>query len=225
MSYVYKITNLINGKLYIGKADDVVERWQKHLSDTRTMRGFILHNAIRKYGKENFDISVIEECESEEKALEREMFWIAEYKTNICKYGNQFGYNLTDGGEGISGNVRSPESRKKMSEASRGRPKSEFHKEQLRLAKVGAKLSPEHKANIGKAGIGRKQPESAKLKLSINHTGENNPQAVLNEQKVREIRILFVENTLSNKEISVKYGVAPRTIRDIKNGISWRHVK
>jgi len=214
MFYIYKVINLINGKIYIGKAENVEERWQKHLSSARTNRGFVFHKAINKYGKDNWDISIIEKCESEKIALEREIFWIAKYKTNICKYGSEFGYNLTDGGEGISGNVRSPESRQKMSESSKGKPKSEAHKEQLRIAKIGKKLSPEHKANIGKAGLGRKQTESAKIKLSDQRIGEKNPRAILDEENVREIKLLLNEGKLT-----------PRTIRDIKNGQTWCHVK
>lgn len=225
MFYVYKIKNIINGKLYIGKAENVSERWLKHLSSARTNRGFVLHCAINKYGKDNFEISIIEECESDELALGREIFWIAECKTNIYKHGNEFGYNLTDGGEGITGNIRSPETRRKMSESSRGKPKSETHKEQLRIAKIGTKLSPGHKANIGKAGLGKTHTESAKTKCSVSKIGEKNPMSVLDEQKVKEIKILLTSDLLSIKEISTRYGVAPRTIRDIKNGKSWHHVK
>jgi group I intron endonuclease len=154
MFYVYKITNLSNGKLYIGKAENVEVRWQKHLSDTRTNRGYVLHNAIRKYGSDNFEVSIIEKCKTEIEAMEKEVFWIAEYKTNICKYGDKFGYNLTDGGDGITGHQHTNEAKQKMSEASKGIPKSENHKEQLSIARIGMKLTPEHILNITKAITG-----------------------------------------------------------------------
>ena len=67
MFYVYKVINLVNGKLYIGKAEDVKERWQKHLSNARTLRGFVFHDAIRKYGSDNFNVEIIEESDSEEQ--------------------------------------------------------------------------------------------------------------------------------------------------------------
>jgi hypothetical protein len=67
----------------------------------------------------------------------------------------------------------------------------------------------------------QRNEESCK-KLSASKLGEKNPQAILNEQKVSEIRVLLAEGILSNKEIADHYGVAPRTIRDIKNGITWK---
>lgn len=225
MFYVYKIRNIINNKIYVGKAANIEVRWQKHLSDTRTDRGYVLHRAIKKYGESNFEASIIEECDSEEKALEREIYWIKEYKTNICKFGDQFGYNLTDGGEGASGHLHSEESKQKMSEASIGKPKSDFHKDQLSIAKIGTKLSDEHKKNIGIGGLGKKRTSESIAKLSASKAGNKNPQSVLCDQKVKEIKILFIENNLSNKQISNKYGVSSRTIRDIKNNITWKHIK
>lgn len=225
MFYVYKITNTVNGKLYIGKAENVTERWQKHVSHARTMRGFILHNAIRKYGEKNFEVSIMEECKTDEEASEREIFWVAVYKTNIYRHGSEFGYNMTDGGEGMTGHHHSDDTKRKMSEASKGKPKSESHKKQLSIAHVGMKLMPEHKANIGRAGIGRKHTKIAREKLSASKIGENNSRSILDSEKVRDIKILLLVGQLSIKEIATKYGVASRTIRDIKNKKTWCHLK
>lgn len=61
MWYVYKITNKINNKKYIGKALNVEERWLKHLSVARTgIRRFVFHKAINKYGANNFEVSISE---------------------------------------------------------------------------------------------------------------------------------------------------------------------
>jgi group I intron endonuclease len=224
MFYVYKIRCIKNNKLYIGKAADVAQRWLKHLYDARTNRGFVLHKAINKYGKDNFEISVIEECETDDMALEREIFWIAEYKTNLYKYGNEFGYNMTDGGDGSSGHIASLDARKKMSEASKGKPKSDAHKIALSIGGKGKILSEEHKSKIRSAGTGKKRNSNSKLKYSLSKLGSKNPQAVLDDQKVKDILILLKENKLSNAEIAKIYNVAPRTIRDIKNNISWKHI-
>ena len=92
--YIYKITNKINNKCYIGQTVKPIEtRWKRHLKDTKKNSTYPLHRAIRKYGKENFIIEEIEKCEA--KLLdEREIYWINFY--------NSFknGYNATLGGMG-----------------------------------------------------------------------------------------------------------------------------
>lgn len=94
MPYIYKITNLLNGKLYIGQTSRTVEeRWKEHQRD-RTRRDFEsrpLYRALNKYGIENFSIETIEETDN---PCEREKFWIEYYGS----YKN--GYNATIGGDG-----------------------------------------------------------------------------------------------------------------------------
>ena len=86
---VYKITNLINGKIYVGQTKFSVEkRFLQHAKANS-----IIGAAIRKYGSENFKIEVIEICKNALELNEREIFWIE--KLN-CKVPN--GYNVADGG-------------------------------------------------------------------------------------------------------------------------------
>lgn len=96
MPYIYKITNKINEKIYIGKTLDTIEkRWNQHCSDYKRERceKRPLYNAMNKYGIENFEISLVEECDKNILS-ERETYWI-EY------YGSfKYGYNATIGGDG-----------------------------------------------------------------------------------------------------------------------------
>ena len=100
MPYIYKITNRINNKVYIGKTiTSVSERFSKHKYDAvNKLDNSYIHNAMRKYGIDNFSIDIIEECE-ESKIYEQERFWIKFYHSyeNPSK-----GYNLTPGGEGVA---------------------------------------------------------------------------------------------------------------------------
>ena len=97
MPYIYKITNKINQKAYIGKTLGTIQkRWQQHLSDYKRPRceKRPLYDAMNKYGIENFFIEEIEEVENPDKLNEREVFWIEYFGT----FKN--GYNATSGGEG-----------------------------------------------------------------------------------------------------------------------------
>lgn len=100
MTGIYKITNEINGKCYIGQSTNLVQRIRKHIKTllNGTNRNEHLQNAYNKYGTGNFTIEIIEECDSE-KLDEREIFWIDFYKS----YDKNFGYNKTKGGKGGNG--------------------------------------------------------------------------------------------------------------------------
>lgn len=94
MSYIYKITNKTNNKVYIGKTDYTIEkRWKEHCSDRFRYQERPLYRAINKYGEESFYIELVEECNSE-LSSEKEIYWINFYNS----YKN--GYNATLGGEG-----------------------------------------------------------------------------------------------------------------------------
>ena len=92
---IYLITNLLNGKKYVGQT---IQRLNIRMNHHRRGGDLYIDRAIRKYGRENFKVEVLEECYTVEQLNEREKFWIIELN---CKHPN--GYNHTDGGEGTAG--------------------------------------------------------------------------------------------------------------------------
>lgn len=101
MPYIYKITNLINGKLYIGKtSNSIQERWAEHKHDSQKGRceKRPLYDAFNKYGIDNFQIEEIEEVENDDIACEREIYWIEQLRTYIG-FNDCNGYNATLGGD------------------------------------------------------------------------------------------------------------------------------
>lgn len=94
---IYKITNLINNKCYIGQSVDIKTRWRHHKNnynkENNQSYNFSFYRAIRKYGLENFKFEVLEECDQKD-LNERELHWISYYDS----YHN--GYNETLGGDG-----------------------------------------------------------------------------------------------------------------------------
>ena len=96
MAFIYKITNNINGKSYVGKTlNTVSSRFKEHICDSKheVCKNRPLYKAFNKYGIENFRVETLEECDDTD-ASEREMFWIKELDTF------HKGYNATLGGDG-----------------------------------------------------------------------------------------------------------------------------
>ena len=60
MTGIYKITNMVNGKVYIGQAKDIEKRWKEHKREFRYKRKekIVLYKAMKKYGFENFDFEI-----------------------------------------------------------------------------------------------------------------------------------------------------------------------
>lgn len=94
---IYKITNTINNKVYIGQSKNISKRWSAHRVRYQT-DDYPIYRAMRKYDIKNFTFEVIEECDID-SLNEREIYWISEYNSN----NPQYGYNLTAGGQnGVS---------------------------------------------------------------------------------------------------------------------------
>lgn len=102
---IYKTTNLINGKFYVGKDE---RNKPDYLGS-----GINLHRAIKKYGEENFIKETVEVCSTREELIEREKYWIKETKAQ------EIGYNIADGGWG--GNTYDEETRERISQEFKGR--------------------------------------------------------------------------------------------------------
>lgn len=135
---IYLITNLVNNKFYVGYTSmEPEERWKLHISASMTNRKSKeqkqhIHNAISKYGVDNFRFEVIYQSIEEMHCLQMETYFIKEYNT----FNSPFGYNHTTGGEDRR---RSIETIEKHRAKIKGRPQSEEHKRKKGLAIRGEK--------------------------------------------------------------------------------------
>lgn len=112
---IYKITNKINGKIYIGQTVGTLEaRWKRHV---RSKDDSIFHRAVRKHGAECFTAEVIDVACSISELNKKEKYWIDYYKT----LDRTKGYNMTAGGRsGAVDMKRSIETRRKIADSIRG---------------------------------------------------------------------------------------------------------
>jgi group I intron endonuclease len=161
MHYVYLITNLVNGKLYVGQTLLTPEqRLREHIYSKLKQDYF--HAAIRKHGKDAFIVEELGRFETQEATNEAEKFWIERF--NTCN--RTLGYNTTYGGDygGIpneetrakiglasKGRTHSPETRQKMSEAHAGEKNHLFGLPPEQQPWFGKKLSEEHKKHCSEA--------------------------------------------------------------------------
>lgn len=98
---IYKITNNINGKIYVGQSINIYERWKQHeykaFNCNEKAYNSAIHQAYRKYGIENFSYEIIEECPPEQLDI-REIYWIEQLNSLAPN-----GYNITPGGQYFKG--------------------------------------------------------------------------------------------------------------------------
>ena len=91
---IYKITNKINNKVYIGQSINMEQRWKKHQN---SKDDFLIHKAINKYNIVNFEFTILEECPQSDLD-EKERYWINYYNSQAPN-----GYNMIDGGSNGAG--------------------------------------------------------------------------------------------------------------------------
>ncbi len=189
---IYKATNLTNGKVYIGKTiKSFKRRISQHKADFLNIRtNYYFYRALRKHGWNNFKWEIIDTTNNEQELNILEQLYIEEYRLKGKVY------NLTDGGDGMSGYKPSKESRQKMSEAHKGqipwikgKHSTEETKKKISVAKQGNKncLGKKHSAETRKkiseakkgkpspcGNEGKKHSDETKQKMSIAHSGKNN---------------------------------------------------
>jgi group I intron endonuclease len=116
---IYRVTNLINGKIYIGSAIEIEGRWAAHKSALNKGKheNEYLQNAWAKHSEVAFVFEIIEEC-APEALYEREQFWL---DNSDCHRGRG-GYNISPSAGTCRGVKHTEETRKRMSAAKKGKP-------------------------------------------------------------------------------------------------------
>lgn len=169
--YIYKITNLCNGMVYIGQTSvSVKKRFLQHCHRRKNPNSYI-DRAIQKYGKENFTVELIDSATSADELNEKEIYWIKQYDCVFPK-----GYNLTFGGSGM---LAAGVTKEKMRQAKLGKPSG--RKRIPLTAAHRAALSKGHADFHGEKSPSYGKPLSAETKAKISQSlkgrfvGEKNP--------------------------------------------------
>ena len=169
---IYKCSNNINGKVYIGYTHKSLEkRMIEHRSCSKNGSYYLLHKALQKYGEDNFSWEIIFESKDKEHVLEKmESYFIKEHNSY---FETGHGYNMTHGGQGgMTDKKHTTETKEKLKiarskrvvEPMLGKKHSDEAKEKMKLAKLGKEKSLEYKEMCSKRNKKRYlDPEKRKV--------------------------------------------------------------
>lgn len=180
---VYQIKNIVNGHIYIGSSYDVKKRWNEHRRALMqgTHHSAYLQNAWNKYGEANFTFTVLELVEDRDERLKAEQMFL---DTVHPEY--NIAMNAVAPAQGVP---VSEETRRKISEAGKGRVFTEEHKRKISEGNKGKTVSEEARQKMSEAKIGKPNgwlgkhvSDETKRKLSVINTGR-----VFSEERNRKI--------------------------------------
>ena len=237
---IYKITNRINDKIYIGSTQDKKRRWREHKSNLKDNhhRNQHLQNSWNKYGSEEFEFLVIEDVQDKGDLLSREEF----YLRYINYHDPESLYNIAlDAKAPMRGRKRPAEVKKKIGEGNKGKERSREHKRKIseNHADMSGKNNPFfgkthsrdarekiRKANEGENShnYGKEFSREHRRKIGESQRGEKGPGAKLTKKQVKIILHLLEGNSFIYKEIGAMFGVSRSTIGAIAMGDNWEHV-
>lgn len=155
---IYKITNKINGKFYIGQSNNIKRRFAEHLIE-KHQPNLSLKRAIKKYGRENFELIILEKMPTatREELNEREMYYIQKLKPQ---------YNRTKGGSGVKGMYVSEETREKLRQAGKrqwnnmtDQQRRNVIENNLKGPSIGHPVSEKTRKILSKNNFGKKQSQ------------------------------------------------------------------
>lgn len=212
---IYKITNLINGKTYIGQSIDIKRRFWDHRCVSHESNRHLKH-ALKKYGKENFKYEVLEECQ-ESELDDRERYYIETLKPE---------YNVTNGGQDSL--RRYPkEVRKKISERSKRQWDNMTDEErQHRIShnltghRRGYTMSEETKAKLRDKNLGKKQsPETIEKRRQTMLEKKRNGYKHDNSSHMKKVKCIETGEVFKSvKDAAESIGAAPNSVSSMLKG-------
>lgn len=204
---IYKITNLIDGKIYIGQTVNYKKREKRHLNSLKNGNHHNEHlqRAFDKYGEKSFKIELIEKCDAKELD-KKEKRYIKEF--DACNHDK--GYNMMFGGQQFRNFTN--EVRRKMSEACKGRSFSNEHKKKIGIAHAGR--------TIPRESVEKSIATKKRLKV---HCGEKNPNALISDSVAKKITIKLLSG-FPVKTIAEQFQVSTDVVYNIMYNRSYTHI-
>lgn len=187
--YIYILQNKTNNKIYVGQTNNPAKRRREHKAKDRFFtKGTPLYNAIKKYGFDSFEMTIIEEFTTPEESDEAEEFWIQFFQSRNM----DLGYNIAQGGR-VNRNFKHTQ---------------QFKEEKSKQMKNYYLTHKPH-------NFGKETPNEIKQKLSNLWDGEKALTAKFTNEQIKEIRKLYATGNYSQSELARKYEVSSFTMSEI----------
>lgn len=225
---IYKWTNKINGKIYIGQSINIEERSRSHISSAYYIKSntynTAFHAAIRKYGPQNFDFQIICLCPvTELDTLEK--YYIKELNTLVPN-----GYNMTTGGENprsihckySNEDIKQILNELKTTDLTTEEIAGHWHCSASLIKKIGC--GQEYYID-GETYPVRSQERIKQIMQTHRPRGENNTASLLTDDIVQDIIYDLLDTDETIQSLSKKYNICVDQISRINRGVAWAHIE
>lgn len=226
---IYKIKNKINKKIYVGQSNNIQRRWREHLrsgqpekysnSNNRDIE-MPLHRAMQKYGVENFELEVLEECDIAELNI-KERYWINQLNSTD----KNIGYNILNGGQENIGAKGEFHSQAKLTQIEVNEIKEILKNNHLILLEEIAQQYGVSKSTICMINTGKTwHDDKIQYPLRptiVNQGGSKSNGARFTEKEVWNMRVLYYQGKTHPQIVEIYKGESENTIRAILQGKTW----
>ena len=193
---IYKAENKINGNIYIGQTSETLKRrMHRHVIFSKKANNIYFYNALRKYGKDNFEWSILFNCLNKKELNQMERYFIA------CFNATNYVYNMTDGGGGRSGYKLSDDTKNKISLTNKNRiapNKGVLHteqtKEKIRLKATNRIVSLETRNKMSIIRKNKKGTYSSETKIKLSLARKKQIPPMLNHKHTESTKIKMSES-------------------------------
>lgn len=237
-SGIYKITNLLNGKVYIGQSKDIYVRYNQHHKyeyKNESRADFHLYQAFKKYGLDNFSIEVVELCPQNE-LNDKEIYWI-EYYDSFKQ-----GYNMTAGGSNLSPSIHSAEVEQKRKQTrektqalvGENHPRAKLTNEEVlnirQRYSMGENIQSIYQdykniyENIGtfqQIVLGKHYSEVGNIPTALEKKMANSK---FTAEDIIEMRRLYYTENITQAALARQYNISQSSVKDIVNRVSYKEV-
>lgn len=237
-SGIYKITNLLNNKIYIGQSKDIYARYNQHHKyeyKNESRADFHLYQAFKKYGLDSFSIEVVELCPLDE-LNDKEIYWI-EYYDSFKQ-----GYNMTAGGSNFSPNIHSAETERKRKQTrektqalvGENHPRAKLTNEEVLTIRqrysMGENIQSiyqdykdryENIKTFQQIVLGKHYSDIGNIPTALEKKMANSKFTV--EDIIEMRRLYYIEN-MTQTALAKQYNISQSSVKDIVNRISYKEV-